>query len=302
MYSSQVDDKSCFFRYDQCLKTWQPYDGLLGATPIPIAMFKSLEPRCLVLPHATSRCVPCPQIIVDFSMSLEMQSASNPLSPKQLNLEATQSGVAVPIRANPLSANLQPGPSPPQEFDISAGFSFSPLTECGDVDPGKVLRLKFEVDLSRALPGLLVFNLWSSTDKPLVPRLLATGCALLLPKGMEHVSEDLNRAGGEDLLADLADILAVNAPTTKSSQLSRTMSPSDSVLHRRQLLVAAKDILEWSREAGLHHLEHLASDQVGFLELPELMPLPLSAWWSGWWTGHGLVLSVAWNLFRGSKG
>ena len=302
MYLTQLDDRSCFFRYDQGLKSWQPYDALLGASPMPTTMFKSLEPSCLVLPHATSRSVPCPQNIVSFSMSLDFQSTSTPLS-SMLKLEATQSGVAVPIRAMLLStSNMQPGVLRPQEFDISAGVSFSPLTESGVVDPRGLLRLEFQLDLSRALPGLLVFNLWSSTDKPLVPMLLATGSALLLHKGLERVSEDLIRtkyALGEDLLPDLAEILAINDPYTKSS---RMMNSSDTVLHKRQLLIVAKDILEWSREAGLHHLERLASDQVDFMELPELMPIPMSALWAGWWTGHGLILSVAWNIYRGTEG
>ena len=303
LYASQMHGRSCFFRYDQRSEAWEPYDGLLGPSPVPWPILKILEPRCSVLPRVTSRysSVPGPQNAVSFSISLEVQTSSN-LSSLMLKLEATQNGIAVPIRAALLSTNVKPGPLQIQEFDVSAGFSLNPLP--GAVDPVRVQKLEFQVDLSRALPGLIVINLWSSTDKPLVPMLLATGSALLLPKGLEQVSEELNHAAyacGEDLLADLADILAVNAPATKSSQLSR-LNPSDTVLYKRQLLAAAKDILEWSWEAGLHHLECLVSDQIEILELPELMPIPLSAWWSGWWTLHGLVFFLAWNIYRGITG
>ena len=301
MYSSQMLGRSCFFRYNsESSGAWEPCDGLT----MDLIPLKNLEPRFLVLPFAATSCpVPCPQNIATFSMSLEMLSTSNPLN-MMMTLEATQSGVAVPIKAASLSRNVQPEQLSPQEFDISAGFSLSTSTGRNFIEFDRVQKFEVQVDLSRASPGLLVFNLWSSTDKPQVPMLLATGRTLLLPKGLEQVSEELNHAAyayGENLLADLADILAVNAPATKSSHLSR-LNPSDTVLCRRQLLISAKDILKWSREAGLHHLERLASIHAVFLELPELMPIPLSAWWSGWWTFHSLFFAAAWNYFRGITG
>ena len=296
-YSSQMDGRSCFYRLgSESSGAWEPYFGFQDANNVQL---KNLEPCCLVLPRATNSYVPCPQKTVSFSMSLEMQG-SNSLMP-DLRLEATQNGIAMPIRAALLSTNVQPTLLEPQEFDISTEFSFSPLTKSGAIDP-RLLRFEFQLDLSRASPGLLVFNLWSSTDKPLIPMLLASGSALLLPKGLEQVSKELNHAAyacGENLLADLADILAVNALIAKSSRISL---PNKVLLHKSQLLVAAKDIVEWSREAGLHHLERLASDQVDSMELPEQMPIPLSAWWSGWWTVHGIIFSAGWNLFRGIKG
>ena len=77
---------------------------------------------------------------------------------------------------------------------------------------------------------------------------------------------------------------------------------TDTVICKGQLIISAKDNFEQFGEAGLHHLERLASDQTEFVELPECMPIPLSAWWSGWWTVHGLLFSIALNIYRGITG
>ena len=281
------------FHYDQSMEAWEPYNGPLSATPILPDAVKSLRPRLLPLPPRTSLCfLPPPRNIARFSLSLLRKIPSD----MELKLEATRNGIALPIRANPPSSDVHPA-----LFDISAMLSVR--TRAGD--GGGVQRLDFDVDLSGASPGIVYFNLWStSVEEPVIPLLLASRSVLLVAHEMGKVFKDLGHnedVCGEDLLADVADILAATAPTSVPTRLV-PMNSFHSDLDKKRLIVAARDILEWSRESGLSSLELLIKDQIELLELPEKMPIPLSAFWSGYWTAHGLVFSLAFNILRGVKG
>ena len=166
-----------------------------------------------------------------------------------LKLEVTLGTIAQPIRAVP-STRFQLGQMT-NYFDISAPFSFSPLGVQGVDD----LKLEVDVDLHQATPGLLVFNIWSSS--PHASCLLRTGSTLLLSQALDNVLDDLaDGACGDDLLADLADILDASSASSMDTD----------VVYLSSLLDAARDILEWSRETGCASLEHLILERTLILQ------------------------------------
>ena len=173
----------------------------------------------------------------------------NNLGTTGLRLEVTLGTIPQPIRAVP-SARVQLDQM--IHFDTSATFSLSPLGGGQSVDD---LKLEVDVDLNQAAPGLLVFNLWSSSSH--ASCLLNTGSTLLLSPDLDHILGDLtDGACGEDLLADLADFI-------DASSASPILTD---VVYLRSLLDAARDIFEWSREAGCVSLERLLFERTLILQ------------------------------------
>ena len=114
--------------------------------------------------------------------------------------------------------------------------------------------------------------------------LMATSSLLLLSHGTGWVSEDLNCDGGAgsaagddgDLLADLADILAMAAAAPPLLTLPRSLDQSrpgmisplgpDAVQRIEGRLAAARDVLEWARGVRRVAIEQLMRDQIRLLE------------------------------------
>ena len=172
-------------------------------------------------------------------------------------VEATLGTIAQPIRAVP-SACVELGQM--TNFDISATFVLNPLDDSLSVDD---LKLEVDVDLNQAAPGLLVFNLWSSS--PHASCLLITASTLLLSQDLDHILGDLtDGACGEDLLVDLADILDASSALSMLTDVFYLRHTD--IVYLSSLLDAARDILEWAREAGCVSLEQLLLERTLFLQ------------------------------------
>ena len=208
-------------------------------TPPPPIRFQHVQPYCLSLPLGITRF----SVTVPASPQRGIDASS-----VELKLEATLNGIAKPIRA--ASHPHVPQLSQTTRFHDSARLS---VNSAGNND---LIILEVDVDLNQASPGLLVFNIWSTSAPS--GSLLTSGCALLLAQEEGYVLGDLTdeACGGEDLLSDLADILDASSA---SSQHTSAVPPLSI------LLDAAEDILKWSRDEGRASLERLILDKAQVL-------------------------------------
>ena len=198
-----------------------------------------MHPRCLVLPQG----------IACFSASVNSALAAG----SQCSVEAVLGGKAMPIRALP-GAML---PETDANFSPTASLSFPPTSHftssAGTASASPELQIvEFDVDIGKALPGLMRLNVWSSGSPSSL--LLASESVLLLGAGLDDVADDLaDEAGGEDLLADLAYIIDDSPHHSDASSL-------------RMLLDTAAGLKDWSEAAGCAALGALVLDRIRIIE------------------------------------
>ena len=239
-----MGDKSGTFSYNPDAGLWEAAavnDSKGPAPPLSGPSLLCLSPRVLVLPQGVTR----------FTATLKGRPPRCDAD-RGLKLEAVLGGAALPIRVLP-STYFLTAPSP--NFELASSMTFraseesTPPSGGGGEGPEAVWTLQLEVDLDGARPGLMQLNLWSST--PPAGALLASEKVLLLRSGLEQLAVDLVDEGcGEDLLADLADVLEV--PVRACLGTARLMVLTDT----------AEGLLEWSEEAGLTSLERLVLEQL----------------------------------------
>ena len=165
---------------------------------------------------------------------------------RSLKIEAVMGGAPVPIRVLPSTCLLV---SPSTGFELAPSMVLNPGPSGGGGLEVK-LTLELEIDLSRALPGLMHLNLWS--DAVQASEHLAAEHVLILGPGQGQLAAELaeNDCSGEDLLSDLADVL------------EEPVQDSLGAAHLLVLMSTARGILDWAQGGALPSLELVMKDRL----------------------------------------